>query len=197
MNPQTPITQVTLWYGDGGTEQVVGRIVGIAATGVAVQDPQDAAHHATVFAARRGRTVGALLVPADLGGGVTINGTPAGIGLHVLRHGDRIDMGGHPTWVSADTEPVETTYDPAQHGDDQRCLRTRTRLAAGEPIVVCPGTPTTPCAGMFKRTAWRPTLRCHQCGFDPRARRWRPPARRGGPRLAELLAMAKEGRDAR
>jgi hypothetical protein len=149
-----------------------------------------------VLAARRGRAIGALLVPDALAGGVAIAGVPAGPGLHALRHADRVDLAGHPFWISADTEPVECGYDPTRHGEDQRCLRTKTRLVAGEAIVVCPGTPAAACGGLFKRAAWRPTLRCHQCGHDPTARRWQPPRRGPGARLAELLALAKRGGDA-
>ena len=147
-----------------------------------------------VVAARRGRVVAQLLVaPAHLGG-VRVDGLVAGPGMHALRHGQRIEVGGATSWVAGDPVPIERTYDPAVDGAEQRCLRTKARLSVGEPITVCPGTDARPCGGLFKRAAWTAGLVCHVCGFDPSARRWRPPTLGPSGDLRRLLALG--GQDA-
>lgn len=148
-----------------------------------------------VVAARRGRVVGQLLVAPAHPSGVFVDGLGVGPGMHALRHGQRIEFGGTTAWVAGDPAPIERSYDPAADGAEQRCLRTKVRLVAGEPITVCPGTDARPCGGLFRRSAWTAGLVCHVCGFDPAARRWRPPASWRTDNLRRLLALG--GDDAR
>lgn len=119
--------------------------------------------------------IAALVTPEWLEGCIARNGQPLPAGVQVLRHGDRLDLGGLRVWVSATVAPVETAYDPALHGDEAFCARTRSRLRPGEPIVICPGTEAAPCQALYKAEAWALGRRCHQCGRDPRAAAWRPP----------------------
>ena len=142
-----------------------------------------------VVAARRGRVVGQLLIAPAQPHAVFVDGLGVGPGMHALRHGQRVEFGGTTAWVAGDPAPIERTYDPAIDGAEQRCLRTKVRLVAGEPITVCPGTDARPCGGLFRRAAWTAGLVCHVCGFDPAARRWRPPVSAASDALRRLLAL--------
>jgi len=140
---------------------------------------------AAIVPARRGAAIGLVFVPEI--GTVERNGCRSPSGASALHHGDRLTVAGREWFVSSDVEPVAFAYDPAIHGEDQFCLRTKARLVVGEPVVACPGTGRAACGLLYTAAAWRLGLRCHACGRDPKARRWRPPVPpRGG--LASLVA---------
>lgn len=139
--------------------------------------------------------VGALLVPLGLQSQIARNGVPLPSGAHLLRHADRLDYAGRTYWVAAVREVREVPYDAAVHGDDVYCYITKSRLRAGEPIVVCPGRPGAPCDAIYRKPAWEMALeanarfRCPRCRFEPAAGEWRPTVPRPG-RLEALLALA-------
>jgi hypothetical protein len=133
-----------------------------------------------------------LLVPAALQGAVLAGGRRAGAGMHLLRHGDRIDFAGQTVWISADSQAKEVAYDPAAHGEDTYCTRTKARLKPGEPIVLCPGTPQVPCGLPYRLSAWELALQCPSCKFDPKAPAWSPPPPPHRSSLDVLLQLAHQ-----
>lgn len=170
--------QITVWtQGDGARQSRSGRCVPLV-DGELV-----------VVAARRGRVVAQLLVGPARSAPVRLDGLVVGAGMHGVRHGQRVEFDRAVCWVAGDPVPVERTYAPASDGAEQRCLRTKARLVAGEPITVCPGTEARACGGLFKRAAWAAGLVCHVCGFNPSARGWRPPAHGKTDGLRRLLAL--------
>ncbi|MGD9856129.1 MAG: hypothetical protein AB7U20_14390 [Planctomycetaceae bacterium] len=139
----------------------------------------------------------ALLVPVGIAGPVARNGVPVCAGVHVLRHGDRVDFAEAVYWVADDSEVHAVAYEAAVHGEDQFCFLTRVRLRAGEMVVVCPGRPGAVCAAIYRKAAWdlaqetNTRFRCPRCGFEPSAAQWQPPlpAKSG---LSRLLQMARQ-----
>ena len=136
---------------------------------------------------RKGDVLGIVLVPIELKEDVRRNRIPLDCGAHVLRHADCLEMGSGRLWISATGKAEETSYDPAIHGEDRFCPRTKARLAPNDPIVVCPGTPRDKCEAIYKAAAWKIGTPCHQCGFDPGAPPWEPPTPRQRGSLATLL----------
>lgn len=119
----------------------------------------------------------AVIVPEGAPFAIRRNDGRLRAGLHALSHADRLDVPGFTVWVSAEGAPEETTYDPGRHGKDVFCSRTKARLRAGEPIVICPGISAVSCGAVYRKPAWETGLRCHLCGFDPSRPRWRPQPR--------------------
>lgn len=140
--------------------------------------------------ARKGDVLGIVLVPDDLGGIATRNRLFIDGGLHVLRHADCLELGRNRLWVAVAEKGDETVYNPAVHGDDRFCPRTKARLVPNELVVVCPGTPQDECGALYKAAAWKINTPCHQCGFDPGASPWEPPVSRPRNSLHELLQHA-------
>jgi len=135
-----------------------------------------------------GDAIAAALVPEALSGAARRNGVRAAAGLHLLAHGDRLELGENALWVSGATGAVPVAYDPEVHGADARCARTKALLAPGEPVVRCPGTPASPACGLlFRASAWT-VARCHGCGRDPAQRGWTPPVPKPRRTLHEHLA---------
>lgn len=133
----------------------------------------------------------AVFVPPKHGQPVRLNRVELPSGMHLLAHGDRLDVGGRIFWVSLRALAEETVYDPKIHGEDCFCFRTKARLEAGDATVICPGTPEMPCEMIYKASAWKAGVRCHNCRFDPSAPAWKPAApREGRSVLDELLERA-------
>jgi hypothetical protein len=141
----------------------------------------DAAHetsgprHGAVLLPGAPEGLALLVTPEPFEGRLARNGQLVAAGIEVLRHGDRLEIDDLRVWVSAAAVPIESTYDPALHGDEAFCARTRSRLRPGEPIVICPGTESTPCGALYKAEAWTVGRRCHQCGRASGATAWKPP----------------------
>lgn len=134
-----------------------------------------------------GDAIAAALVPTALAGEARRNGEPVAAGLHLLAHGDRIELGDNALWVNGATGAAPVAYDPEMHGADTRCARTKALLAPGERIVRCPGTPAHPrCGLLFRESAWR-VARCHGCGHDPAQPGWTPPVPQPRRNLHEHL----------
>lgn len=141
-----------------------------------------------------------LLIPWRVAGRVTCNGIALLPGLHELRHADRLEWDHKVFWISTEFSAEETEYDPAKHPSDAFCFLTKARLAAGDPIVICPGTANTPCGMIFKHAAWAmaqqagTALGCPNCGFNPARDGWTPPAEKPAGELDRLLELAARGR---
>jgi hypothetical protein len=165
---------LSLWFTstDGAPAHKTAAAAALSASGgLVTADAADAA--AVLFARRRAGHVGVLVV--GLVAEVARNGIGCAAGVHPLRHGDRIVVGAQTIHVAADLTVASQPYDPAQHGDEQFCARSKARLVPGEAVVVCPGTPLARCGTLFQAAAWALGLRCHLCGFDPKAKPWQPP----------------------
>jgi hypothetical protein len=147
--------------------------------GVAVLIPQS----------MNGASIAALLVPDELHGRLTRNGAILAAGIHVLCHGDEIAHDNYRAWTAKNDRFRETYYDPRVHGENVYCARTRNRLVEGEPIVVCPGTPSNSCTAVYSRSAWLNGT-CHACGYDAGQPGWTPPHSKKGL-INELLELAE------
>lgn len=135
---------------------------------------------------------GVALVPDASTGGVLLNGVRIGPGMHVLRHADRVSLNGQAVWFAIAAASDEVTYDPDVHGHPVYCHRTKARLKAGDPIVICRGTPQSDCGMMFTASAWSAGIPCHSCGAQPDEPGWTPPTSERRGSLVELLALADE-----
>lgn len=141
---------------------------------------------------RTGDALGIVLVPGGLKQPARRNGISLPCGLHVLRHADRLELSNECLWVSAAGSAEKTTYDPAIHGQDVFCLRSKARLTLGDRIVICPGREGAECGAVYKVTAWNIGAPCHQCGFDPGAPQWKPPQSSQRSSLDALLQFARQ-----
>ena len=137
------------------------------------------------------------LVPDALAGAVQLNGRLVEPGMHLLQHGEWMAVHEQRIWVSAARCAEETAYDPAVHGEEVYCFRTRARLQPGDEIAVCPGTAQHPCGMLYKLSAWQVGLACPHCGFDPTQPAWQPPATNSNvkAKLDELLQLVNHRRD--
>jgi hypothetical protein len=112
---------------------------------------------------------------------VAVNGAVVAQGLYPLRHADRLDIARRRLWISAEFAPLRTQYAPASHGADVRCCLTKSKLRAGQDIVICPGVPGTRCGVVYKAQAWdaviqqNPQMKCPNCGYRPQESAWQPP----------------------
>lgn len=164
--------QPTTVTAPGPWRLTVSGITEAAADGVA---PSDAAVLLEVAEPEGAGAV--LLVPDRLSGLVARRGSPLASGLHMLEHGDRLEMGSVQVWISLEGEPRAALYDPRVHGGDACCARSGARLHSGTMVVTCPGTRLRQCSALYTEEAWGLGLRCHECGYDPRTERWRPTIR--------------------
>src|SRR2546427_9752921 len=114
---------------------------------------------------------------------ISRNGVSLSAGIHLLASKDRMNLGERTFWVSAFASPEETVYDPAVHGEDVFCFRTKARLTRGAAIVICP------CKMIYKASAWATGVACHNCHFDPSQPAWEPPAPRERNSLDAFLAL--------
>ena len=137
-------------------------------------------HHPEGFAA-------AVLVPADFPTLLRLDGRPLAAGMHPLRHACALSVPDWTLWVSTQGAPEALEYQPALHGQELHCFRTKARLQAGEAVVRCPGTPEESCGRLFRAVAWSAQLPCHGCGFDPARPLWTPPTPRARLTPDELL----------
>lgn len=153
---------------------------------------EEAAAPRVVPVSREGDACAVLLVPSAAESRALVNGSAAPSGMHLLRHGDRVDVSEKTLWVSAGAAPEETRYDPQTHGEDVFCFRTKARLEPGEPIVICPGTSKTTCGMIYKASAWELGIPCHNCRFDPSKPAWHPPAPKTRSHLDEFFALASQ-----
>jgi hypothetical protein len=135
--------------------------------------------------------LGVALVPAGLAEDVRLGGCRVSPGMHLLRHADCVDFAGITVWISASSSAEEAAYEPAAHGKDGFCARTKARLKPGEPIVICPGTPQAACGLYYKLSAWKLDLQCHGCKLKPSAAGWSPPAPASGSSLDALFQLAR------
>lgn len=132
---------------------------------------------AWITPARTNGIAGAVaFVPDGLESPITRNGVRLSSGVHVLRHGDRLQLGEATVWFAVDGTPTERPYEPASDGADRFCARTKVRLRDGEPVTACPGTPTQSCGELYRSAAWNGELACHGCGFDARSPGFTPPS---------------------
>jgi len=132
----------------------------------------------------------AAIVPDVLAHAVSANREPLPAGLHQLGHTDQLQWGGLTVSLAESRQAETTEYDPALHGEDQRCGRTKARFRSGDQIVTCPG-----CGTMFSARAYALARPCEYCKHDPAQGEWSPPApadNRSG--LAELLGLLAAGR---
>lgn len=179
------MSELTIWqHRDAAPQGLRARVGWLTQAGAVVTEPPRELAGALV-PWRRGVVVGLLLVAPTRS--VACNGGRCPAGVQPLRHGDRLNVGATELWISGDVEPEPVAYDAAVHGSDQFCLRTKARLLTGESVVVCPGTAGAWCGMLYKAAAFALHLRCHACGRDPRAPRWRPPAAKPD-RLRDILA---------
>ncbi len=141
---------------------------------------------------------GVVLVPDPMSGHARLNGVRLGGGLHLARHGDRVDLGRRSAWFAVAAVPDRVTYDPELHGEAVFCLRTKARLKPGDDMVECCGKPERPCGMRFKAEAWVDTLPCPDCGASPGQEPWRPPPSPRESSLQRLLLLARgdEGEEA-
>ncbi|MCR4411103.1 MAG: hypothetical protein NUV77_01610 [Thermoguttaceae bacterium] len=170
--------RIAVWQARGRGEPVAVEGTGpwsISAAGVRAVDEAQAPLDGAVLLPGASEGLALLVTPEPLEGRLARNGQPVAAGIEVLRHADRLELADLRVWVSAAAVPVEAAYDPAIHGDEAFCARTRSRLRAGEPIVICPGTESTPCGALYKAEAWALGRRCHHCGRAPGAPAWKPP----------------------
>jgi hypothetical protein len=137
-----------------------------------------------------GQNIALLLVPDELKGKLALNGQLLRDGVHILRHGDEICWNNLRLWVARDDSVKEAKYDPNIHGEDLFCARTRSRLTPGEPIIICPGTPSNFCGMIFKSSAWL-NMKCHYCQFDPGQPTWIPTIKKRVD-IDELLQIAEQ-----
>lgn len=145
------------------------------------------------------QAVAAALVPNAMSGEVSRDGIPLAAGLHELPHGARLEIDDATYWVSAESVPEETSYQPELHGRDVYCFYTKARLATGDAITICPGTPGKTCGVIYKRASWETALqaprpfKCPNCKFDPKQAQWQPPRAERRKRLDDLLARIRGG----
>jgi hypothetical protein len=133
--------------------------------------------------------IAALLVPDKLSGQLTLNGMFLAAGIHILHHGDEITRKDFRVWAAINDCVSETNYDPNIHGERVFCARTRNPLIAGQPIIICCGTPSNACGKIYSRSAWM-DLKCPHCGFDPNQTGWTPPQKKRGD-IDELRKFAE------
>ena len=135
-----------------------------------------------------GRACVAMVVPEYPGGAVSVNYRPIPPGIHELGHTDRVRFGELTLWVAEIRHAEVVAYDPAVHGEGQRCLRTKSRLRPQDRIVCCPR-----CRSIYSERAFALGRPCEVCAHDPNERDWEPPANgRNGSGLAELLELVGE-----
>ena len=142
--------------------------------------------------------VGVLLVHPSSRVTVEVNGILAAEGIHLLRHGDRVDLGDQWFWVSASATVVEAAYDPTAHGEDVFCFLTKARITVGQSIKICPGVPGKSCGVIYKSAAWdlamqpASAMKCPQCGYCPSDDQWQPPAPKQRTSLDGILRAIKQ-----
>ena len=147
---------------------------------------------AVVLMHAESREAGAVLfVPDDFTGSAARSRLVLGAGMHLLAHGDSVEVGGATIWLSAEPRPQRSQYDSELHGSDVFCFRSKARLNAGEPIVICRGTPQRACDMIYKEAAWEIGIPCHNCRFDPSQPSWRPPQLHERSSLDALFALAR------
>jgi len=127
--------------------------------------------------AREGE-LAAVVVPSALAGAVRLDDEPLGAGLALAGRRACLALADGRLWLDAASELVPEPYDPARHGRDLRCARTRRPLAPGDAVARCP---SAGCGVLLQAAAWAPGLACPGCGFDPSARAWTPPRPHPGP----------------
>ena len=153
--------------------------------------PGDLDHRLLLLPASAGRRdCCVVLVPDALARTVSRNHDPLPAGLHRLRHADRLDLAGQTVWVAESRAAEVIEYDPAVHGEDVFCARTKARLVPGARVVRCPD-----CGLLYTERAWALSIPCHICGHDSKQSEWQPPhtvAQSGGVR--ELLALVNKPR---
>ena len=186
--------QTDLWfYRDGGEISLLpfARPVEVSAKGElqANSRGEDPGHGNVLIVRLDGKNgvCAAVLVPSKHGRPVRLNRVDLPPGMHLLSHKDRLDVGGITFWVSLRACAEQMAYDPEVHGEDCFCLRTKARLEPGEAIVICPGMPEMPCDMIFKASAWKAGVRCHNCRFDPSAPAWKPAAPKEGRSVLDEL----------
>jgi hypothetical protein len=137
--------------------------------------------------------IGVAIVPDWHVRPAALNGIPLRAGLHLLHESDCLEVGATRYFVSAEVTAEDTFYDPAVHGEDIYCALTKARLVAGQPITICPGTPSARCGVLYKAEAWdlamrqsKPSMQCTNCGYSTSAAEWVPPARKTRKKLDEL-----------
>jgi len=128
----------------------------------------------------RGLVSAVFLVPDRHAGEVSRNGIPLSAGMHTLSHADRLETAAQTYWISGQSAPEQTHYDPALHGADVFCFLTKARLEPGQAITICPGVPGRSCSAIYKSDAWAKAMRpgspikCARCGFHPDLQTWQP-----------------------
>ncbi|MGD0898936.1 MAG: hypothetical protein ABR915_13945 [Thermoguttaceae bacterium] len=134
----------------------------------------------------------AAIVPDALDQAVSANREPLRPGLHQLGHEDRLQWGELSVSLAESQQADPAEYDPALHGDGQRCGRTKARLRPGDRIVICR------CGTIFSERAYALGRPCEYCRHDPTQGEWAPPAAAAnGAGLAELLGLLGAGRRGR
>ncbi len=118
-----------------------------------------------------------------------VNGMRVESGLWLLCHADRVELGATTVWVALELAPEHVAYEPALHGTDLGCCRLKVKLRPGEPIVICCGTASHTCGMVFRAAAWGAV--CPNCGFDPAAERWTPPALQPRRRRLDAFGLAR------
>ena len=139
-----------------------------------------------------GRTCGVALVPDACTGRVLLNGVQLRLGMHVLRHADRVALDGRTVWFAIAAAPDEVLFDPEIHGDPVYCHRTKARLKPGDEMVICRGMSKADCGMMFTAAAWSAGIPCHSCGALPGDPGWTPPPSERTGSLVELLELLAE-----
>lgn len=191
-----------LWLTDGDQPRRVEAIaplwlIGGDAAGVADQRCGSAVMIVPIQPSRQ--AVAAALVPDAMSGEVSRDGIPLAAGLHELPHGARLEIDEATYWVSAESVPEEASYQPELHGRDVFCFYTKARLAAGDAITICPGTPGKICRVIYRRSSWETALqaprpfKCPNCKFDPKQSQWQPPRKERRKSLDDLLARIRGG----
>jgi hypothetical protein len=132
----------------------------------------------------------AVIVPDALAQAVSANHEPLPSGFHQLGHEDQLQWNELTVSLAESQQAELAVYDPALHGPDQRCGRSKARLRSGDRIVICPG-----CGSMFSERAYALGRPCEYCRHDPTQGEWVPPAAASnGSGLAELLGLLGAGR---
>lgn len=178
---------LTLWVEDGVLQPqpvAINNTIQVRADGSLTADGScapDSAVIIQIIVPRDGVVAVAFVTQTTTQRLVAVNNVVVAQGLHPLRHTDQLDIAQQRLWISAEFAPLRTPYDPASHGADVRCCLTKTKLRAGQDIVICPGVPGTRCGVVYKAQAWdaviqqNPQMKCPNCGYRPHESAWQPP----------------------
>ncbi len=182
--------RLAIWTSDQAPDRVeVGRVAWLGAGGVRVPEGPEAEGPAgclTILPVDPPGEGAAVLVP-DSAKRPAVNRIPMGPGLHLIRHGDRLEVAGQRWWVDVSAVAEPTVFDPELHGSDLFCAATRARFKSGDQIVVCPGRQGHACGLIYLQVAWEASNACHGCGSNHSPEPWAPPKNPASSWLAELL----------